>query len=81
LVVLAKMSERLPPFFRLTDIDHGGVAVVASLCMIVISLSIASIRFIVAARQNVKFQYDDASFYLASVSVPGTPALFRCHEK
>ncbi|KAH8665725.1 hypothetical protein BGZ60DRAFT_409771 [Tricladium varicosporioides] len=57
------MDERRPPFFRLTENDQGGAAVVAALCTIVISSLVASIRFLVAARQQVEFQQDDIAFY------------------
>lgn len=71
------MDEKLPPFFRLTSEDHGGVAVVAALCTIIISLSVSGIRSIVASRQRVEFQRDDAFFYVASVS---TLPLDKIHE-
>jgi hypothetical protein len=61
------MSERLPPFFRLTENDQGGVAAVVALCTIVITSSISAIRWLVASRQHVEFQRDDATFYLGSV--------------
>jgi hypothetical protein len=62
------MDDRQPPFFRLTDDDHGGAGVVAALCTIIISLAVSGIRGVVAARQRVGFRGDDATFYLASVS-------------
>lgn len=67
LVNLETMSERLPPFFRLTENDQGGVAAVVALCTIVITSSISAIRWLVASRQHVEFQRDDATFYLGSV--------------
>lgn len=62
------MDEKLPPLFRLTSEDHGGVGVVAALCTIIISLAVSGIRSIVASKQRVEFQRDDAFFYVASVS-------------
>jgi hypothetical protein len=62
------MSEKLPPFFRLTENDQGGFAVVVALCTIVITSTVSAIRCLVASRQRVEFQRDDATFYLGSVS-------------
>jgi hypothetical protein len=63
------MGDKRPPFFRLTDDDHGGAGVVIALCTIIISLAVSGIRSVVAARQGVGFQGDDGTFYLASVSI------------
>jgi hypothetical protein len=46
------MDEKWQLFLRLTDYDGGGVAVVASLCMIVITLCICFIRYTVATRKK-----------------------------
>jgi hypothetical protein len=62
------MDEKLPPFFQLSDSDHGGFAVVVALCTIVVSSTVSAIRCVVATRQRVGFQLDDATFYIACVS-------------
>jgi hypothetical protein len=62
------MDEKWQQFLRLTDYDGGGVAVVASLYVIVITLCICFIRYTVATRKKIQFQKDDAAFFLASVS-------------
>lgn len=59
--------QRLPPFFRITDDDQGGLGVVVALCTIVITSTVSAIRWFVATRQHVEFQRDDATFYLGSV--------------
>jgi hypothetical protein len=74
------MSGRLQPFFRLTENDQGGVAVVVALCTIVITSTVSAIRSLVASRQRVEFQRDDATFYLGSVSFDVTYARYiSCH--
>jgi hypothetical protein len=62
------MDEKYPPYFQISDIDHGGAAVVAALCTIIISSIVSVIRYLVAARQRVEFAPDDVTFYLAGVS-------------
>ncbi|KAG9229524.1 hypothetical protein BJ875DRAFT_192971 [Amylocarpus encephaloides] len=59
------MEQKKPPFFRITSDDHGGAAVVAALCTIIVSLAVSGIRGVVAARQRVGFRGDDGTFYVA----------------
>ncbi|EPE25322.1 hypothetical protein GLAREA_01234 [Glarea lozoyensis ATCC 20868] len=72
------MGDKRPPFFRLTDDDHGGVGVVAALSTIIISLAVSGIRGVVAARQRVGFRGDDVTFYVASfLAVSSSICLYR----
>jgi hypothetical protein len=57
-----------PPFFEITDIDHGPWAVVVAFCSISLTTFIAVIRFVLAGRMKVKFQLDDLTFAIATVS-------------
>jgi hypothetical protein len=57
-----------PPFFEITDIDHGPWAVVVAFCTISLITFIAAIRFLLASRLKVKFQLDDLTFAVATVS-------------
>jgi hypothetical protein len=60
-----------PPFFEVTDIDHGPYAVVVAFCSISLITLIAAIRFLIAGRLKIKFQLDDGTFAAAVVSFPG----------
>lgn len=61
-------SITYPPFFEITDIDHGPWVVVVAFCSISLITLIAAIRFILAGRLKLKFELDDAAFAMATVS-------------
>ena len=66
----ANMDGKSPPFFRVTDDDQGGIAVVVALNVIIVSSLVCGIRALVAVRQHIGFQADDVTFYIAGVSLP-----------
>jgi hypothetical protein len=70
LEISANMDEKTPPFFRITDDDQGGIAVVVALNVIIVSSLVCGIRALVATRQHIGFQADDVTFYIAGVSSP-----------
>ena len=67
-VLRANMDEKIPPFFRITDDDQGGIAVVVAVNAIIVSSVVCGIRSLVAGKQHIGFQADDVTFYIAGVS-------------
>jgi hypothetical protein len=67
------MAGRTPAFFQVTEDDHGPFAVVVAFSSISIITLVTVIRFRLAAHQKVKFDLDDLTFAIATVSSTGKP--------
>ncbi|TVY87234.1 hypothetical protein LAWI1_G008030 [Lachnellula willkommii] len=61
------MGDKLPPFFRVTADDHGGIAVVVVLNAIIVTCVVSGIRALIANKQRIGFQTDDITFYIAGL--------------
>jgi hypothetical protein len=58
-----------PPFFEVTDDNHGPYAVVVAFCSITFMILIAVIRFLIAGRTKIKVELDDVTFAAAVVGI------------
>ncbi|TVY20839.1 hypothetical protein LARI1_G002173 [Lachnellula arida] len=61
------MGDKLPPFFRVTADDQGGIAVVVVLNAIIVTCVVSGIRALIANKQRIGFQTDDITFYIAGL--------------
>ncbi|KAH8810974.1 hypothetical protein F5884DRAFT_263455 [Xylogone sp. PMI_703] len=61
----ASYPTSYPPFFEVTDDNRGPYAVVVAFSSIVLMVSVAVIRYLLAGRQKVELEKDDTFFAVA----------------